>query len=245
MKSLRIGISLLTSTVIWSCQTSNSTKSTEVFIQSDTTYIDTSDVVIGKKEVSDKAKNEVVEDTITNINFEELSISINRLVVFDEGKKLNQTQRDTVYLYSELGETIEGQTISISADLLADLTIEQCYETSVTIMGEGPHCDLINWKHYNSKWKILKINKAGQFICDSYSEKESEKFPEIQISELKAKVKEQCGNEFYNPILKIKVPTEYPSGVGISRYFLRLTGQRKDNRQKVTKFVIFEVAMGC
>ena len=112
-------------------------------------------------------------------------------------------------------------------------------------MGEGPHCDLIDWKHYDSEWRTLKSNKVGPFTCDSYSEKDLEKFPKIQISELKARVKEQCEKEFYDLISKIKSPTEYPSAVSVSRYFLRLTGQRKDNGQTVTKLIIFEVAMGC
>ena len=81
-----------------------------------------------------------------------------------EDKKLNETQKDTVYLYSELGETIEGQTISISTEQLINLTIEQRYETSVTIMGEGPHCDLIDWKHYDSEWKTLKLIKLDNLF---------------------------------------------------------------------------------
>ena len=245
MKTLKVIIILLILTTIWSCGNSTSTKKVEVFSKNDSIYTDTSDVTKEKVEIINKVKNEALEDTITNIKFSELSISINRLIVFDEDKKLNETQKDTVYLYSELGETIEGQTISISTEQLTNLTIEQRYETSVTIMGEGPHCDLIDWKHYDSEWKTLKTNKVGQFICDSYSEKDWEKFPKIQISELKAKVKEQCGQEWYNLISKVKSPTEYPSGVGVSRYFLRLTGQRKDNGQTVTKLIIFEVAMGC
>jgi hypothetical protein len=245
MQTLKIAIIFLTLTTIFSCDNSTSTRKTDVLTKNDSVYIDTSDVTRERVEIINKSKNEVLEDTITDIKFSELSVSINRLVVFDEDKKLNETQKDTVYLYSELGETIEGQTISISTEQLTDLIIEQRYETSVTIQNEGPHCDLIDWKHYDSEWKMLKTNKAGQFICDSYSEKDWEKFPKIQISELKEIVKKQCGKEWYNLISKIKLPTEYPSTVGVSRYFLRLTGQRKDNGQKVTKLIIFEVAMGC
>lgn len=245
MQTHKVAIIILILTTIWSCYNSTSNNKVEVLTQKDSIQIDTSDVATEKVEIINKAIHEVLEDTITDIKFKEISISINRLVVFDEDKKLNETQKDTVYLYSELGETIEGQTVSISTEQLTNLTIEQRYETSVTIMNEGPHCDLIDWKHYDSEWKMLKSNKVGQFICESYSEKDWEKFPKIQISELKAKVKEQCGKEWYNLISKVKSPTEYPSGVGVSRYFLRLTGQRKYNGQTLTKIIIFEVAMGC
>lgn len=245
MQILKIAIIVLALTTIFSCDNSTSTKKTDVLNKNDSVYTDTSDVTKERVEIINKSKNEVLEDTTTDIKFSELSISINRLIVFDEDKKLNKTQKDTVNLYSELGETIEGQTVSISTTQLINLTIEQRFETSVTIMDEGPHCDLIDWKHFDSDWKQLKSNNVGQFICDSYSEKDCEKFPNIPISELRKGVKEHCGEKWLDFIKKIKSPTEYPSGVGVSRYFLRLTGQRKDNGQTVTKLIIFEVAMGC
>lgn len=194
--------------------------------------------------------NDVEEvDTITTIKFDELSVSINRLIIYDEDKKIDQIQKDTVEIYAQLGETIEGQLksgrVTISSDQLTGLTVEQRYETSVTIMNEGPHCDLTDWKHFYSEWKRLKANNSGQFICDKYSEKEYEKFPKISIDDLKQKVKDQCGDEWLKLVEKVKTPTEYPSGVGISRYYLKVTGQRKDNGQTVTKFIIIETPMGC
>lgn len=184
-------------------------------------------------------------DTITTIKFDELSISINRLIIYDEDNKIDKIQKDTVEIYAELGETIEGQLISFSSDQLTGLTVEQRYQTSVTIMNEGPHCDLTDWKHFFSDWKQLQANDSGQFICDTYSENDYEKFPKISIDELKQKVKDRCGEEWLKLVEKVKKPTEYPSGVGISRYYLRVRGQRKDNGQTVTKLIIIETPMGC
>lgn len=184
-------------------------------------------------------------DTITTIKFNELSITINRLIIYDEDKKIDQIQKDSVEIYAELGETIEGQLISISSDQLTNLRVEQRYETSVTIMNEGPHCDLIDWKHFYSDWNKLQANSKGQFICDKYSLKDHEKFPEIPIDDLKQKVKEQCGDDWFKLVEKVKFPTEYPSGVSISRYYLKVTGQRKDNQQTITKLIIIEMPMGC
>ena len=112
-------------------------------------------------------------------------------------------------------------------------------------MNEGPHCDLTDWKHYYSDYKLLKTNSTGQFICDKYSEEEYEKFPKISIEDLKQKVKEQCGDEWLKLIEKVKIPTEYPSGVSISRYYLRVTGKRKDNGKTVRKLIFIETPMGC
>jgi len=67
----------------------------------------------------------------------------------------------------------------------------------------------------------------------------------ISIDDLKQKVKEECGDYWLKLIEKVKTPTEYPSGVHISRYYLRVTGKRKDNGQTVTKLIVIETPMGC
>jgi len=216
-----------------------------VATQNDSIVSDTISISNQISNPSTLTNDEEIVDTITTIKFNELSISINRLIIYDENKKIEQIQKDTVEIYAELGETIEGQLISISSDQLTGLTVEQRYETSVTIMNEGPHCDLTDWEHFYSDWKRLQANNSGQFICDKYSEKEYEKFPEISIDDLKQKVREQCGDEWLKLVEKVKSPTEYPSGVSISRYYLRITGQRKDNEQTVTKLIIIETPMGC
>lgn len=243
MTTLQNIISILTLTTLCSCNNSSTNKTATAQIDS---------IVIDTTSISDQTSNSSTfindkddVDTITTIIFNELSISINRLIIYDEDKKIDQIQKDTVEISAELGETIEGQLISISSDQLTGLTVEQRYETSVTIMNEGPHCDLTDWKHFYSDWNKLQENSKGQFSCDKYTEKEYEKFPKISIDDLKQKVKEECGDEWLKLVEKVKTPTEYPSGVSISRYYLRVTGQRKDNGKTVTKLIVIETPMGC
>jgi hypothetical protein len=184
-------------------------------------------------------------DTSTVIKFQDLTLTVSRLIVWDEENKLSKTQEDTAYLYIELGETIEGQLIAFNTNTLENLKIEQRYETSVTIMNEGPHCDLLDWKHYYSEWKPLQRNSNGLFIGEAYQESDWEKFPKVDMNELKAMVRKQCGDEWFALVKGIKSPTKYPSGVGISRYFLKVSGHRKETNEAVTKYIVFEVPMGC
>ncbi|MDR2972474.1 MAG: hypothetical protein LBU83_11190, partial [Bacteroidales bacterium] len=173
-------------------------------------------------EIITEQSNEEVEyqdiDVITTIKFSDFTLTINRLSVWNEKEELDKIQKDTVYLDIELGETIEGQLLFIETSELTNIKVEQRYETSITIMDEGPHCDLTNWKHYYSEWEQLKRNKAGQFVCEEYTQTDREKFPAIDIEELKKKVKTQCsqyGERWFELVKNIKAPTEYPSGVGI------------------------------
>lgn len=243
MKPIRNIIITLIFTSLWSCNNASTNKTKTA--KSDSVTSDTTNISKQKNNSATFTNDDDEVDTITNIKFKEFSASINRLIIYNEDNKIAGIQTDTVAVYAELGETIEGQLITILNDQLTDLTVEQRYETSVTIMHDGPHCDLTDWKHFCSDWKQLQKNNRGQFICDKYSEKEDEKFPEISIDDLKQEVKEQCGDMWFEFVENIKTPNEYPSSVNISRYYLRITAQRKDNGQTVTKLIIIEMPMGC
>lgn len=182
-------------------------------------------------------------DSSTTIKFNEFTVHLTRLFNFDNDTHLNQIPGDSCYIIADVGESIVGGRLSVSSNLLTDLKVEQCYETSVSISNEGPHCDLKDWKHFYSDWQALQRVNATTFQCFSYTDKEEENFPEINIKELKRKVKDQCGKEWYKLVKNIKSPTENPSWVGISRIYFRVTG--KLNGKTVTKIIIVEEAMGC
>ncbi|MGB3104133.1 hypothetical protein [Sphingobacterium siyangense] len=180
----------------------------------------------------------------TSIKFNEFVVSIQGMAILDL-EKMDQLQRDTVEIDAEVGESIEGSYISILNDQISDLKVEQRYETSVTIMNEGPHCDLTDWKHFDSDWKSLKQNRNGLFFSEEYTDQDYRAFPSVSMDELRQKVKERCGEEWFKLLAKVKSPTEYPSAVSISRYFLRITCRRKDNGKELTKFIIIKTPMGC
>jgi hypothetical protein len=112
-------------------------------------------------------------------------------------------------------------------------------------MKEGPHCDLTDWKHFYSDWKRIEPTSDGQYISDSYSEKEKKIFPNISIQDLKKEVKNQCGEDWFQLVDSIKNPNDYPSGVSISRYYLKIIGKNKYTNSIVTKIIVIENQMGC
>jgi hypothetical protein len=192
------------------------------------------------------SESELIDaDTIALIEFKEISIFINRLKIYDEDNIISTNGTDSVLINAELGEKFEGQIISYKSEILSDIIIEQRYQTSVTIMKEGPHCDLTDWKHYYSEWKRLSSTSSGQFITDSYSENEQKKFPSISINDLKNEVKNQCGEDWFQLVDSIKNPNDYPSGVSISRYYLKVTGKNTFTNSIVTKIIVIENQMGC
>jgi hypothetical protein len=192
------------------------------------------------------SESELIDaDTIALIEFKEISIFINRLKIYDEDNIISTNGTDSVLINAELGEKFEGQIISYKSEILTDIIIEQRYQTSVTIMKEGPHCDLTDWKHFYSDWKRLEPTSDGQYISDSYSEKEQKIFPNISIEDLKKEVKNQCGEDWFQLVDSIKNPNDYPSGVSISRYYLKVTGKNTFTNSIVTKIIVIENQMGC
>jgi hypothetical protein len=184
-------------------------------------------------------------DTTTTFGFADFSLTINRFIIQNVEIALNTLENDTVQVSAQLGENIENQLISITKNKLTNILVEQRYCTSVTLSNEGPHCDLTEWKHYYSDWKPLKNNGSDQFLCEKYSEKEREQFLEISVDDLKKEVETQCGEDWFQLVKNIKSITEYPSSVGISHYYIRITGEQQNKGIRVTKLIIIDNPMGC
>ncbi len=175
------------------------------------------------------------------IKFQDFSLLM-ELEVWDENGELKKTQNDTAKVYLELGETPEGKKIKIKQSKFKKIEIFQRHENSVTIMNEGPHCDLTEWKHYYSDWNKLNFDvKENTFVSDSYKHEDWEKFIEVDINELKKAVEKECGG--YWP-KHIKNVNEYPSGVSMSRIFLKILLTDK-NDSVIEKIIEFEIPMGC
>jgi hypothetical protein len=181
-------------------------------------------------------------DTSTTISFKELSIKFTRLIVPDDSNSI-YINNDSSYIYADIGETILGGQIEVLKNHLSELKIEQCFETSISIYNEGPHCDLINWKHYYSPWTKLKPTKTNNYRCLNPSIKERETFVNVSVQELKNKVKESCGEHWFDLIKDIKSTKSNFVSIGISRVLIKVSGQL--NGKTITKIIVIEEAMGC
>lgn len=222
----------------------NSSETSSELIDLDTTKVELEQDAELLEEVDDESIDDE-EGYNTFISFGEFAISINHFLAYNEEEEVEQSYEDTAYIYTELGETIEGQLIFVYADDLENISIKQRYETSFTIMNKGPHCDLIDWRHYISKWVELQNDADGNFICVTYNEKEYSMYPKATLEELKTEVKKKCGEEWANLLKDVNSKSDYPIGASISRYFLSISAIEKATGQALNRLVIIEVPMGC
>lgn len=130
----------------------------------------------------------------------------------------------------------------------ATFRMEQQYETSLSLMKDGPHLDLIHWKHHVSPWETLKEAETNTFVSKEVSGSE---FPEVTNAEIVAAVKAQLsgqgyslGGDWADLAKKCESPNDDPCGVSISQVRLRISVKEGEN-WKAIQIIRLIVPMGC
>lgn len=181
-------------------------------------------------------------DTVATIKFEDFTLKIVPFEIWDEEHALDSIQKkDTVFIEGAVGAVLGDARIRIiGLEHVEDLKIEQCYETTLGIYDEESVCILYDWKHYYSPWKTLRQAQTGVFDCIGYTIKEEQMFPPVSSAELTAAVKKYCSEQWWD---QAKNPHTYPCEVGISTYFLRVSG--KIGGKPFIKYVSIDKPMNC
>lgn len=177
------------------------------------------------------------------VHFRNFTLEIEPLQLWEQSRLTDRKFKNDAEVDLDLGETLEGAEIKLINPLLSDIKVEMRYETSMTIMDEGPHCDLVDWKHFTSDWSELPSDGSDTYKALSYSTKDKERFPEVYATEIAEAVKQSCPG-WEEHAQSIKSPNDYPGSVGVSKYFLKISGIAKSGKL-ITRILILNVPMGC
>ncbi|MBT8265662.1 MAG: SH3 domain-containing protein [Bacteroidia bacterium] len=180
------------------------------------------------------------------IPFKEFTIYIDDLDAFHNEKFRSVILADTASVGIELGASPENKSLKVQHHQdFKTIEIFQMHENSISIMNEGPHCDLLDYVHYNSSWKPLTtISNNKNFKSLSYGQKDWNKFVEVDLKDLVAYVKDQCGEEWSAMMKSTTSIFDNPLGVSISRIFFKVVMTDIDG-YKTKKIIIFDIPMGC
>ena len=157
-----------------------------------------------------------------------------------------KTEDSQVFVVS-LGATPEDRYLKVKHHQeYRTIEVFQRHQNRITIMDEGPHCDLNEFTHYNSSWKPLKMltNSNNIFKTIWYSEKDYNRFGSVDMDALKAYVKTQCGDEWSKLIEDSKSINDDHIGVTVSQIHIRIVMTDIDG-YKTEKIIIFDLPMGC
>ena len=179
-----------------------------------------------------------------SLNLKDFVISFQSIVIesyYDYS--FNNKGNDTTLVYIELGDGPENNLLTIDSGEAEIVKVYQRYETSATIMNEGPHLDLLDWVHYTSGWVEIEKNNNHSFKSISYSEEEAAKFPAVDIEKLKVIAKNIGGEKWAELVKDVKSVNDYPIGVGISKIEFKLEYILKGIKK--TKYIVFQMPLGC
>ncbi|MBT8270871.1 MAG: SH3 domain-containing protein [Flavobacteriaceae bacterium] len=185
---------------------------------------------------------EVLEPTSV-VNFENITLTFHNLELWETESQSWEAKQNKIKYYTELGVTPENKKITINVKIpYKRLAIYQAYETSVSIMNEGPHCDLLDWKHFHSTWIPIKY-EADHYFTLGYDQKDWTKFVPFEIEELKAEVREHCGEEYLR-LIENPEGSNSAASISISTIYIKIV-MIDMNDNPIERIIAFEIPMGC
>jgi hypothetical protein len=148
----------------------------------------------------------------------------------------------------DLGEEIDGQPVWLSGDApLDEYRVLERFRTSLAVMGEGFHMDLVAWKHHDSVWRGMRQTNRNHFVVGAISEREARLFPKVSKREMAHVVETQARRgwaEAATLVRQCASPNTYPCSVGVSSRYFRVQRQKEGVWITVGTIEI-RIPMGC
>jgi hypothetical protein len=156
---------------------------------------------------------------------------------------------DKPVIVDDLGvpEYVDDQEIKIlGGDGSSKFRVSERYRTSMTVMGEGPHLDLVDWSHFDSEWIPLQQIAQRKFRTLKRERMDAEKFPATTQAEILAAVRRRAGDwpEAIELAKQCSGPKEYPCSVGVSSVYFQIEMLVGDQWATVG-VVEVQIPMGC
>ena len=147
----------------------------------------------------------------------------------------------------DVPEYVDDQEIKIlGGDESTQFRVFERYRTSMTVMGEGPHLDLVNWRHFDSEWMPLEQLTQRKFRTLAAERMDTEKFPATTKEELVAAARKAAGDwpEAIDLAKTCAGPNKAPCAVGVSSVYFRIEMLVGDVWTKVGVVEVM-IPMGC
>ena len=160
--------------------------------------------------------------------------------------KLGKNGKATINL--DLGETIDGREIALHfADNLASYRVLERYRTTLSISAEGPHLDLVDWRHFDSPWTALESLGTNRFRTLESDQMDHSRFPKTTKAEIVEEARARVGKDWPELIERVEScngPNDGSCFVGISSLYLRIQ-KRVNDRWTDVGLVEVTIPMGC
>lgn len=153
----------------------------------------------------------------------------------------------------EVGDEIYGAFLRLTPrDAGAEYRVRVQFETSLAVGDDGPHIDLVDWKHCVSEWKLADTAGQFMFVLPAPNEQESGCFPSVRATDITAATRaalvregmEDSVSHWLGLLAPVSKAGDHPTYVGISKVRMRVEALRKGQWVEVTT-VEFLMPLGC
>jgi hypothetical protein len=186
------------------------------------------------------------DQTAATVKFEDITITFKGMAADPQAAADSPDDGNTKSFNAWTGYQLTPGLIHIQSDHLSHVVITECFENSITLMNDGQHCDLTDWKHYRSPWKKLAVLKTGDYqgISLPYHDPKTQQFPPVTKDELTQQVEKHCGVEWIPLLNNYKSVFTEPCAVAVSKVFLRIDARDKASGKAVSRNIIIQVPIG-
>lgn len=165
-----------------------------------------------------------------------------------ELRHIKLAKHGTTIVRLDMTEYVDKSEVTLHfRDSSAEYRILQRYRTSMSVSAEGPHLDLIDWRHFDSPWKSLKSLGRNRFRSLPAAQMQDSRFPKTSKADIIKEVRRQVGND-WPYLLELVQSCNGPNDgfclVAISSIYLRIQKQVR-GRWVDVGLVDFRIAMGC
>lgn len=134
-------------------------------------------------------------------------------------------KRGSTVIDLDLGEGIDNQEVSLHFQGNDEYRMFQRYRTSMSVSAEGPHLDLVDWRHFDSAWTKLKALSSKRFRTLVLNQMDASKFPSTTNDEFVEEIRRRVGTD-WPEVLELAQDCDGPNDgaclVLISSIYLRI-----------------------
>ncbi len=175
---------------------------------------------------------------------EEISIGPAEATYFGKSLKFLAPFSKELSFYLEYGDTLSESVVQIKGTTNS-VRIATQLETSLSVNREGPHLDLIEWKHCTSDWIPLQYVIEGRFIFPELTDEVTSCFPKVTHIEMREEVFRVGGESWVNTLEEKGLPEGYsPISVSLSTVRIRIE-EKIGGKWVLVTIVHVSIPMGC
>lgn len=177
------------------------------------------------------------------------------LVIEDAASEQPSSRREYIKLVKQrpavidldITESVDDQEVILNFPGDDEYRVSQRYRTSMSVSAEGPHLDLIGWRHFNSPWIPLKAKDSRRFRTLAPDQMDDSRFPATTNEDIVKEVRRRVGKDWPEVVELVKDcrgPNDGACIVTISSIFLRVEKRVGDQWIDVGTVEV-RIPMGC